>query len=191
MEVKAKLKYLRIAPRKARLVATLIRGKKTDVALDQLRFTYKRSALPIEKLIKSAIANAINNYNLSEDNLFVKEISVDGGPILHRWLPRAQGRATPINKHTSHINLVLAEIKDSGVKTGKKPKTDKLVKLDGKPKEDEGIKISKTDKTVEVETKEVDKEIVDPRAHSRGGHARIEGGSQKGFTSRMFRRKSG
>ena len=72
--------------------------------------------MPISKLVKSAIANAVNNFDLSEDNLYIKEIKVDEGPTLKRWMPRAHGRATPLRKRTSHVYVTLGEIKDSGEK---------------------------------------------------------------------------
>ncbi len=114
MEVKASAKKIRISPRKVRLVIDLVRGSKVNDALDQLRFMNKNAKTVIEKLIKSGIANAVNTYNLSEDNLFIKEIRVDEGATLKRWMPRARGRATPIRKRTSHIMLILGALVDSG-----------------------------------------------------------------------------
>ena len=112
MKVKAKLRYLRIAPRKVKLVADLILGKKVDKAKDILKFTTKRAAKPILKLLNSAIANAKHNSKLDEKNLFVAEIRVDEGPRYKRWMPRARGRASRILKRTSHITIVLDEIKE-------------------------------------------------------------------------------
>lgn len=109
MEVKAKLNNLRISPRKAGLVAGLIRRMKTDKAENTLIFTCKRASEPILKLLKSAIANAKNNFNLKEENLYVKEIKVDEGRTLKRFMPRARGRASRINKRTSNISITLAE----------------------------------------------------------------------------------
>jgi len=113
MAVTAKLRYLRIAPRKVRLVTDLIRGKKTSQALVLLQFTTKKVALPITKLLKSAIANANNNFGLKEENLYISKITVDEGPKLKRWMPRSRGMATEIQKKTSHITLVLDSL--SGV----------------------------------------------------------------------------
>jgi large subunit ribosomal protein L22 len=113
MEVKAKLRYLRIAPRKVRLVADLIRGKSAEEAEKILNFTKKRAALPILKLLKSALANAKNNYRLEEKNLFISKIFVDEGPRLKRILPRARGRADIIQKKMSHVTLVLEEKKEN------------------------------------------------------------------------------
>jgi len=110
MEAKAKLKNLRIAPRKVRMVVDLIRGKKAKEALAILNFTAKKATSPLIKLVNSAIANAKNNFHIEADNLYISEITVDEGPKYKRWMPRARGQATPIQKKTSHINLVLKEI---------------------------------------------------------------------------------
>ena len=109
MEAKSKLKYLRMAPRKVRLVADLVRGKRVEEALNALRFMPRAASLPVKKLIESAVANAENNHGLDIDTLWVREIWVDEGPTLKRFRPRAQGRAFRINKKTSHVSVVLAE----------------------------------------------------------------------------------
>ncbi len=104
----AKLRYIRISPQKARLVADLIRGRDVEEALRLLKFTRKRSAPMIGKLISSALANASDkDPGVDVDALYVKTIHVDGGPVLRRFLPRAQGRATRILKRTSHITVEL------------------------------------------------------------------------------------
>nr|PZM92765.1 MAG: 50S ribosomal protein L22 [Pseudomonadota bacterium] len=108
----ARLRFLRMSPRKVRLVCDVVRGKQVEEALATLRFTPKAAALPISKLIRSAIANAEQKKeNLDIDRLFVKTIRVDEGPTLKRWRPRAQGRATRINKRTSHIVVELGEMR--------------------------------------------------------------------------------
>lgn len=109
MEARAKLSYARISPRKVKIVIDLIRNKPVGVALGILKNTPKAASPIVEKLINSAIANAENNHNMSADNLYVKEIFANPGPILKRIMPRAQGRAFRINKRTSHITVVLAE----------------------------------------------------------------------------------
>lgn len=109
-EVKAKLSYLRQGPRKVRLVVDVIRGRKVTTALHNLSLLNKRAALPILKLLQSAIANAKHNFSLSVENLRVAKITVDGGPVLKRWMPKAHGRATPIRERTSHVQLVLTEV---------------------------------------------------------------------------------
>jgi large subunit ribosomal protein L22 len=109
MEVKAKLSFARVAPRKVRLVADLVRGKDVNEAIQILSFTNKRSAPIVKKLLQSAVANADQKKTIDVDTLFVKHISVDQGPTLKRYMPRAMGRASEIKKKTSHINLVLEE----------------------------------------------------------------------------------
>lgn len=109
MEAKAVLKYLRVSPRKARYVADLVRGKSAQQAIDVLKFTNRAASLPIKKLIESAVANAENNHGLDVDILWVKEIVIDPGPMLKRFMPRAQGRAYMVRKRTSHVAVVLAE----------------------------------------------------------------------------------
>lgn len=108
-EVTAKIRYLRVAPRKARIVCDLVRGKKVQQALDLLRFTRRGCAPDIYKLIRSAVANANVKGGLDVDQLYVRRITVDQGPIYKRWLARARGMATPIQKKTSHVTVVLAE----------------------------------------------------------------------------------
>ncbi len=109
MEVKAKLNYLRIAPRKVRLVVDLIRGKNVKEARNILNFTTKRVALPVKKLLNSAISNAKNNFGLNENNLYIKKIFVNEGPKLKRYRPVSRGRGVEIQKKTSHITIILDE----------------------------------------------------------------------------------
>jgi large subunit ribosomal protein L22 len=196
MEVKAKLKHLKISPRKARLVVDIVRGMEVEKALDQLKFVNKKATKPIEKLIKSCISNAEHNFELEKNNLFIKEIKIDEGPTLHRWMPRAFGRATPIRKRTSHVNLVLAEIKDGGEKKAKKQKIDEPVKLGEMQKEpfekkkQTSKKLDKKEKKDENSKDEKEKEVIDPRGDGKGKHTKIEGDS-KGFVDKVFRRKTG
>lgn len=110
MESKAYLNYVRIAPRKVSIVLDLIRNKPADLAMAILQHTPKAACEPLEKLLKSAMANAENNHNMDVSKLYVAECSVSQGPILKRIRPRAQGRAYRINKRTSHITLVLKEM---------------------------------------------------------------------------------
>jgi large subunit ribosomal protein L22 len=98
-----------MSPRKARLVADLIRGKKSDEALNILIFTRKAAARILIKLLKSAIANATQKKTIDVDRLYVKKITVDQGPTMKRFTPRALGRATTIRKRTSHIHMILDE----------------------------------------------------------------------------------
>jgi large subunit ribosomal protein L22 len=105
-----------MAPRKVSLVAALVRGKPVGSALNILRFTRKAAAKPIAKLIKSAVANAsdLSKGQVDVDRLLVKSISVDQGPTSRRYMPRAMGRASRINKKTSHVHVVLAEATRKG-----------------------------------------------------------------------------
>ena len=109
MQAKAVAKTVRIAPRKVRLVLDLIRGKEVGEAMSILQLTNKRSSPVVEKVIKSAVANAEHNYDMDVDHLIVSEAYADEGPTLKRFRPRAQGRATKINKHTSHVTIIVAE----------------------------------------------------------------------------------
>ncbi len=106
-EVKASLTGAHISPRKARLVADLLKHKQVAEALDILKFLTKKAAHPIRKLVDSGVANALHNFQIESERLFIKHLSVDGGPVMKRYQPRAQGRAFPIRKRTSHINLIL------------------------------------------------------------------------------------
>ena len=109
MEARAYLRNVRISPRKVQIVLDLIRNKPTDVALATLRLTPKAASPILEKLLKSAIANADNNHSMNKDNLYVAECFVTPGPIMKRVMPRAQGRTYRILKRTSHITIVLRE----------------------------------------------------------------------------------
>jgi len=127
MEFQAKLRHLRIAPKKVRLVIDVIRGLDVIEAKNKLQFMEKRAARPVLKLLESAIANAQNNFahldvKAEEGNLFIKKIVADEGPTLKRWKPRAFGRATPILKRSTHIQLVLGEKKPSKIKKNKAKK---------------------------------------------------------------------
>lgn len=111
MEAKANLRFLRMAPRKITVVASLVRGRQVGEALNILKFTKRAAAQPVAKLIKSAIANAsdLSKGQVDVDQLFVKTIWVDQGPTQRRFMPRAMGRATRINKKSSHVHVVLAD----------------------------------------------------------------------------------
>ncbi len=127
-----KLSYLRIAPRKVRLVADSIRGKEIEEAKEILKFTLKKGADPLLKLLSSGIANAQNNFQADPNNLYISKILVDEGPKYKRWRPRARGQAYPIQKKTSHITIFLAEIEKGKkiekqeVKKDKKEKKEKI-----------------------------------------------------------------
>lgn len=109
MEVKASLRYARVGAQKARTVVDLVRGKDANEAIRILTFMKPKSAGLVKKLIESAIANADQKKTIDVDNLYVKTIWVDQGPVFKRFRPRAQGRAFGIRKKMSHINVVLDE----------------------------------------------------------------------------------
>lgn len=134
MITKVRLNYLRVAPRKVRLVADLVRGKSVFEAQNVLNFTPQRSAPILLKLLRSAMANAKNQFQLDESNLYISKITVDEGPKLKRWRPRARGQAYEIQKKTSHVTLVLDTIKPTElkkVKKGVKKETSKLTEAKG------------------------------------------------------------
>jgi len=109
MESIARARYIRISPRKTRLVADMIRGKTADAARKTLLFTPKSAARVLKKVLDSAVANAENKGDIDVDTLYVKRIFIDQGPVWKRYRPRAMGRATLIRKKTSHITIVLDE----------------------------------------------------------------------------------
>lgn len=122
MEVTAKLSNFRAAPRKVRLVADLVRGKKASEAQSILLFTVNKSSKPVLKLLNSAIDSAKKNHKLDESTLVISKITVDEGPKMKRWHPMSRGRAYPILKRTSHIVLVLSDMAPA-VKADAKPQT--------------------------------------------------------------------
>ncbi|MBU3923060.1 50S ribosomal protein L22 [Patescibacteria group bacterium] len=163
MEIKAKAKYLRNAPRKVRLVADLIRGLDIKEAETQLKFLNKRAAEPVLKLLNSAFANAKNTYNLEKDSLFIKSIMVHEGPPFKRWKPVSRGRAFEVLKRTSHIDLILG-VKE-GVKIEKKKQEKKVV---------EPVKIEEKKKQV------IEKAPKEIKQHKKS----------KSLAKKIFRRKS-
>jgi large subunit ribosomal protein L22 len=141
--IRAKLKYLRIAPRKVQLVAGLLKGLSVNEAEAHLLMQPKRAALPLLKLLRSAIANAKNDKQLNSEKLFIKEIKVDKGPMFKRYMPRAMGHASLIQKKSSHITLVLGEsekLKAPRFKIVKPEKHSKKEKIKKIKKEEEAKK---------------------------------------------------
>ena len=137
-QVKATLRYLHIAPRKVGLVVNALKGLSANEAEAQLLFRTKRSSHPVLKLLRSAVANAKNNFKLNPETLVIKEIRVDQGPMLKRFLPRAMGRATPIHKKMSHVSITLEskekpkEARFTIATKAKKVKSEKSKKSDPK-----------------------------------------------------------
>jgi len=161
MSVTAKLRYLRIAPRKVRLVADLIREKSVEEAQTILSFTTKKAAKVLLKLLKQAIANAKTNFQLEEKNLYISKILVDEGPKYKRWMPRARGQASPIQKKTSHVTIELTEIE-------KKPRKIKKIK-----KAEKVEKIERVEKVPKVEKPKLRPEIEEAKPKVERGIRRI------------------
>lgn len=109
--VKASARYLHLSPRKMRFVTNLVKGMQVSDAMVQLQHTEKKAADMVAKLLKSAVANAENNFSLSSDHLYIKAITVDMGVTMKRYFPRARGSAFPIQRKTCHVNVVLEEKK--------------------------------------------------------------------------------
>ncbi len=135
MQVQVKLSNIRIAPRKSQQVIDLVRGKNVADARALLTFTIKKGALPVLKLLNSAVATSVNDLKLEESNLYISKITVGEGPKLKRWHPMSRGRAYPLIKRTSHIILVLSE---------------KNVTKAAEPKKDKAPKAEKTETTAKV-----------------------------------------
>lgn len=170
----AKLNYLKIAPRKVRLIADTLRGLSVREAEAQLLLRVQRSAQPLLKLLRSAVANA-KNKKLDTDKLFVSSLIVNPGPMLKRFLPRAQGRATPIHKKMSHVVLILSEAENKFA---------------------ERFKINPPAKKEKVKKEKVKPKIAapkggEPRPITGRGEVKKETPKEKvGFFRRLFRRKS-
>jgi large subunit ribosomal protein L22 len=123
MEARATARYVRVTPRKVNQVLDLVRGHDVEEALTTLSFSKKHVSKRIEKTMRSAVANAIQEDSAVDvEDLYVKEALVGPGPIMKRWLPRAQGRATPIFKRTSHITIILADRESRKKRSGRKAK---------------------------------------------------------------------
>ena len=120
MEAFAQAKFVRITPRKMRLVIDLIRGKTVKDAEDLLKFIPKGATTPIAKVLKSAKANATNNFSMLEDQLYVKSAFVNEGPTLKRIIPRARGRGDGLLKRTSHVTIILEEMPEGKTRPGGK-----------------------------------------------------------------------
>ena len=112
MEARACLRFVRMSPRKVKIVCDLLRGKKVDLAAAIVANTGKAASEPVAKLLKSAVANAENNHSMDHDKLYVKEIFACPGPILKRMRPVSKGRGHRINKRASHITIVIGEQED-------------------------------------------------------------------------------
>jgi large subunit ribosomal protein L22 len=188
MKVLAELNNLRISPRKVRLVTDLIKGMDTDEAIVQLQNTIKASVLPIEKLVKSAVANAENNFGLDRSNLYIYDIQVGEASILKRWLPRAYGRATEIYKRNSRVWITLEERVE-----GKNRKSKEQLEKERKDREEARSKMEKEileqrkkeeeageKSAVTVQSPALKKDLKESESRKGG----------KGWMKKMFQRKS-
>ncbi len=148
--VKAHARNLRISPRKIRLVTNLVKNMRVADALVQLQFTNKKGAEMVSKLLRSAAANAENNFSLNRDQLFIKEITADMGPVLMRSFPRARGSAFVIRRKLAHVNVILeereAKLKKAAAKVPKTAKKESVVKTQegqlGKPAREKATKVA-------------------------------------------------
>jgi large subunit ribosomal protein L22 len=174
MEIKAKLNYLHIAPRKVRLVSNLIKGMDIQEAKTQLKFMSQRTSDCLLKLLNSAVSNAENNFKIGKEGLFIKEIRIDEGVPFKRWRPVSRGRAFQVLKRTCSINLVL------GVREGSEPKKVKEVKKETEQKE------------TKKETKEAKEEskIIPEKVKAKAPKELKKVSKFKGLTKKIFRRKS-
>jgi len=130
-KVNAKLRFLKMTPRKVRLVADLVRGKQVEEARQMLKVLNKRAGRPILKLIESAVANAKHNFSLVEDGLKIETITVDDGPTTKRWMSKAMGRATTVRQRSSHVKIVLAGEVDAKAKKESETKIKKIKTVKG------------------------------------------------------------
>ncbi len=179
MKVNAKLNNLRIAPRKSKLVADLIKGLDVLEALDQLDVHVKRTSPHMKKLLLSAIANSENNFGLDKNNLYVYDARVGAGPTMKRWMPKAFGRAGEILKRTSKIEIILEERVE-----GKNRKT----------KEEMEAEMKKREKERKKEQKEAEEKQSDPEKKTEGNNKIEERAKKetpnKGWAKKIFQRKS-
>jgi large subunit ribosomal protein L22 len=171
MEIKAKLNHLRITPRKVRLIADFIRNISIKEAKTKLKFIPNRAAEPVLKLLKSAIANAQNNFNVKEDDLYIKRIMVNQDTPFKRWFPISRGRSFPILKRACHIELVLGAKEDA--------KLEKIKQEAEKPTVSREEKIEKTQK---IEQR--------PKFKASKAPEKIKSKGFRGFAKKIFRRKS-
>ena len=181
MKVKAKLKNLRVSPRKVRISADIIRGCNIEDAIFRLDNTIKKSNEPIKKMLLSAVANAQNNFNLEKESLVISDIQVGEGITMKRWMPRAYGRASEILKRSSHVYIVL-EGKEASSKKDSKKKSSKNSEV-----------IDKTEGSLET-AENIDKKKDETLKLNKKSHYRVDAkkkeSREKGFNKTMFKRKS-
>lgn len=187
VEIKASLNNLRMAPRKVRLTANLVKGMKVLRAKAQLAFLIKKPAPLILKLLNSAVAGAKHNFSIEENNLFIKNIIVESGATLKRWLPRAMGRASAIRKRTCSIKLILAEIRPGAAKKKAALKTEILKEEEIMPE------IKKKEETwIEPEKELKPKGVPPAKPYGASSKSKEKNFSRQTFGNikKIFRRKS-
>lgn len=201
MEIRAYNRNVRQSARKVRLVADLIRGLGSMQALDQLRMNSRVARTPIEKVLKSALANAEHNFHISGEDTCIKTIMVDKGTPLKRWRPRAFGRAAPIRKHSCHITLVLEELPHAKKKT---VPSKRAVSESPHITSPDGLVVSQDSRSSDYETSAAPSPTPAAAEHtgkifdtSRAGRHEFdqknnrETKKHKGFLKKMFNRKAG
>lgn len=183
MKVSAKLNNLRIAPRKTRLVANLIKGLDVQGALNQLDLTVKGSSLSLKKLLESAIANGENNFGIDRNNMYVFDVIVGAGSTLKRWMPKAYGRAGMIHKRTSKIELILEEkVEGKDRKSKEQLEKERQQRLEEKRKAERKAEEKKEEKKAASVTPQSASEEAEK------GRKPVE--KKRGLAGRIFRRKS-
>lgn len=189
MKVSAKLNNIRIAPRKTRLVANLIKGLDVEDAKNQLNSTIKGGCEPILKLLNSAIANGENNFGIDKDNMYVLSAIVDEGPVLKRWKARAFGRAGRILKRTSKIEIVLEERVE-----GKGRKSKEQLEKERKEREEQRRKeqrqLEKEIENKEKESKDSAKKKETEKTEKKETGVAKSKENKGSWTNKIFRRKS-
>lgn len=176
-EVNAKARFIRVAPRKVRLVINQLKGRPVVEALGYLQFVRRSAVRPVAKLLQSAVANAEHNFRIDRNDLFIKQFTADDGPTLKRYQPRAHGRSAPIAKRTSHLKVVL------GVKPGARLKAVTPTKQPAAPK---------TEQQKQPEVKVVSPDAIKKEAPKAAGRGPVERGkTSKGFLKKIFQRKTG
>lgn len=188
MKVSAKLNNIRIAPRKTKLVADLIRGLDASKALEQLGATIKRTSPEMKKLLESALANAENNFGLSRGNMYVFDVVIGAGPTLKRWMPKAFGRAGKIMKRTSKIEIILEErVEGKDRKSKEEMEKEKAARAKAREKEEKArMKEMEAAEKQEKAEKVVEKSDKSSKIEEKGKKEVKE----KAWSNRIFRRKS-
>lgn len=185
MQVTAKLNNIRVAPRKARLVANMVKGMDVQEALSQLDVTVKKTSNFMAKLILSAVANGENNFGLDKNNLYICNVQVGDGPTMKRWMPKAFGRAGQILKRTSKITLVLEErVEGKGRKTKEEMEEEKKKRLEEKKKQMK--EMEKEAEAAEEDSKKAQKERREETKDVEKGNK----GIKNKIGEKIFRRKS-